>query len=390
MTRSCSLSLTTSFSRAVALTVMLSGALFSTRMAQADEFSLLPTGDPVYGQLSSLTRPSDSKITSPLTRYEAALQAARSMLDVQNRDPKLVTRGQWRAIKALSISLKAELRQLGVDPDAIQVAADRGLKALDLKATDSPSPARQPRSLPTRLAASPATSGKAAPRGSLLMTSPGLNNANVKNTTSTIPLSQQLRVSASLMATERVGDDPFSTSFGQSSRALSIGGPQGSARSLASETSVAYDLNRWLTLRGASSQRNLAGGVATSPLLGAPMFDGATQVKGAGGGVDINVGSILKFSTDMERLRTNTGAGASRIGGGASLSMNRLSMAVNIGRLQPEDVDALPALEKQFGIGVDVTQRLKLNLLYQSLFAQNANNTPSNASRISGGISLSF
>lgn len=370
---------------------MLSGALFATRTVMADEFSLLPMTDPAYGQLSSLARPTDNKITSPLTRYEAALQAARAMIDIQNRNPKLVTRTQWRAIKSLSISLKIELKQLGVDADAIQLTADRNLKEMEFKASDLPAPAPIPRSFPTRVAAAPAGSSKVGTgRSSLLLASPGLDSTRVRSSVTTIPLSQQLRVGATLLATERVGDDPFSTSFGQSGRAITGGTLAGANRNLASETSVAYDLSRWLTVRAASSQRHLDGGLGTSPLLEAPLFAGATQAKGAGGGVDINVGPRLKFSTEVERLRANTGAAASRIGGGASLSMNRLSMSVNMSRLQPEDADALPATAAQIGVGVDVTQRLKLNLLYQSLFAQTANNTPSSESRVSGGISLSF
>ncbi len=155
-----------------------------------------------------------------------------------------------------------------------------------------------------------------------------------------------------------------------------------------SQTGLSYDLGR-LTLRADKSRLNWQGaGNLDSPLLGASLFSGARGASATGGGVDLSLGD-LKFSTDIERLRADTGVLGSRIGGGASLSAfrDRLSLGMSLSRLVPGDKTAPSETAAQASASLDVSPRLSLNLKYQGLFAP----VPSaNASRVAGGVSLSF
>ncbi|PQV62578.1 hypothetical protein B1R32_12816 [Abditibacterium utsteinense] len=364
-------------------------AVFSSAPARADEFAILPPGDAIYAQLATLGRAaSASKTPAPLTRYEAALQAARAILELQNGDDAGVPRENWRALSALTISLKNELRQLGIDVDAARALATKNLHKAARKTDVS--------GAPTANFSPPVAPPKsAAARGSSLL-SP--QNSAVAGQTLTrknsegaleVQLAPRLRAETALQAVQRTGLDPLGAADGFPLRGESAGSK---VESLASQTVLSYDLSRYLTLRAANSKLNWNGAGDTpllSPLLGAPFFEGASRAGGTGGGVDVNLGSGLKFSTEIEKLRANTGASTSRIGGGASLSafQNRLSMNMSVSRLSPEDKAALPSTAAQIGASLDVSQRLSLSLLYQGLFAPIAN---SSASRVSGGVSLSF
>ena len=108
----------------------------ATTGARADEFSPVPTGDPIYRQLSALdsSDPTVAKASAGLTRYEAALQVARIITRVSNDSSAQLSRVGWRALRDLSGSLKSELNQLGIDVAAAQKLADDKLKAPATKA----------------------------------------------------------------------------------------------------------------------------------------------------------------------------------------------------------------------------------------------------------------
>ncbi len=413
---------------------------FPLSHAGADEFSVLPPNDPIYAQLAMLERgkPS-SKALVPLTRYEAALQAARAILDLRNRDSALVARDDWRAITALTNSLKSELRQLGVDIDAARALAAKNLQNPERKSQPTTTPISSAPSLWSNNLSNE-LKGNSAPtkvrnsekgRSSLLMAPQvmaGVGSTLERKSSDgslSFQLSPRLRAETALQAVQRTGLDPLDAARGFSLRGVSDNSRTDNSRtgnsaaadsgatnskatdsrveSLASQTTLSYDLSRYLTLRAANSRLNWGAATAlgtgspssplsspfSSPLLGVPLFEGASSAGGSGGGVDVNLGAGLKFSTEIERLRANTGASARRIGGGASLSafQNRLSMNMSLSRLFPQDKTALPSTAAQLGASLDVSQRLSLSLIYQGLFAP----TPSNsASRVAGGVSLSF
>jgi hypothetical protein len=371
--------------RIFAVGFVVSGTLSSAR---ADEFSLVAPGNPAYERLSLLARPGTAPVSAPITRYEAALQTARAILDLQ-RETQLVSRSQWRAVKFLTLSFRGELQRLGVNVENTLALAERGLKNSEtpLGAANNRADAGTSTRVPLGfqpLSPNP-VARRNAPSSSLLMTPPGVDVA-VSQRALEIPLSQKLRTGAALMAVARNQNDPFSESnrFGAASNALAPKSDE-----IASQKSLSFDVNPTLTVRAATTKRNLVGTPNDSPLLGAPIFAGASDVRATSGGVDVNLGAGLKLSTEIESLRANTGAGASRIGGATSLSLfqNRLAMKMSLSRLLPTDKDALPATAAQLGASLDVTRRLSLNLQYQGLFSQSQNTS---ASKVSGGVSLSF
>ncbi len=403
--------------------------LWVSAPARADEFSVLPPGDPINTQLALLRRgetgsKTDSKAAPPLTRYEAALQTARVLLALQDESENSarVSRSEWRSILALTLSLQSELKQLGVDVEAARALAKQNLRKIPVSNANSDSTlfdksasggllrggllrggfrksvARKSAPLSGSLLMVPQTGFATA--GSATLGSAAKNSLAKENLEGGVKLqiSPRLRAETALRVETKTGfsasnprlEGAPSNAFagrasGESEVTVEIEG-------LAAQTALSFDFSRYLTLRAARSKlswNNASGGALRSPFLDAPLFEGASRAAGTGGGVDVNLGAGLKLSTEIERLRGNTGAGASRIGGGASVSalQNRLSMNMSVSRLTPEDKTSSPSTAAQLGASLDVSQRLSLSLLYQGLFAP----TPSrSAARVSGGVSLSF
>lgn len=365
------------------------GAFCVSAPARADEFSVLPPGDPITVQLAVIA--TDFSPQS-LTRYEAALQTARVFLDVQSRPGNAVSRAQWRALAALSVSLKSELRQLGVDSDAARALALRNLKATESRTTQTAGQninkttgeSASLISLSRRAVKSPATRNSSFLAPDLVS---GLApSEGVSRPALDVRLTPRLRIATQFQTGARpgLGSPETATPFAPRT---ALTGPPGAA-TFSSQTALSFDLSRYLTLRAANSRLNWEG-AGENPLLEAPIFAGARGASATGGGVDLNLGSALKFSTDVERLRSSTGTLASRIGGSASLSawQDRFSLNMSLSRLLPEDKTTLPATAARVGASLDVSRRLSLNLSYQGLFTP----TPStSASRVAGGASLSF
>ncbi|RYG73959.1 hypothetical protein EON80_02835 [bacterium] len=357
----------------LALTVGLGSALFAPN-AHADEFSLVPKGDPIYAQLTNLAKPGSEKVASTLTRYEAAVQTARLILTMQESDALDMSRSNWRALRGLTVALKTELEQMGVDVKATIALADNKLENMVQPDLSIPASARRQAQAARNL----------TPVGGSALFPSTLDNPRIKQNGLEFPLSQRLRASTALTAIERNGKDPFENDFGR--RTSNGAGAQNNMKAVGSQASLAYDLSRNLTVRASGSKVSSQAGDV--PLLAAPFLNGAGEVSEAGGGLDVNIGSNLKLSTELARLRGDNGTQASRIGGGASISafQNRLSMRMSLSRLQPEDDAALPSNSAHVGVGIDVTRRLSLSLLYQGLFTESTPNT----SRVSGGFSLNF
>ena len=381
--------------RGLLATFVLCALSASAAAARADEFSPVPAKDPIYRQLSALDSadPTVARVTSGLTRYEAALQVARIITRVSNDPGAQLSRVGWRALHDLSQSLKSELTQLGIDVAAAQKLADARLKApeaargavSDNSARDLSVPSgfgSAARSFPAGIARGAAgdnllggsvfAPGGAAPAS-------GLQSGNFSST-----LVPRLRVGAALIALQRAENDPFKSS-GAGHALLSSGSE---TRVLGQSTSVDYDVTPWLSVRALSSRRDLANVPDVSPFLRDSFFDNATEARSAGGGLGIDVGA-LSFTTKIETLSTNAGTRGTSAGGGVSLSawQNRLSLSAHLARLQPEDRAVLPSTRTELNIDLNVTQRLSLSLFYQGLFTQQK---IGNSERVAGGLNLSF
>ena len=364
---------------------LLAALVLGGGAARADEFSPVAAGDPIYRQLRALSPGQNSD--AGLTRYEAALQSARVITRVAN-DPRAdLSRAGWRAVRDLTQSLGAELRQLGIDIEATRALADRNLQAppkiaavpgLGVGSQASPNPragavARGPISsgLGLRGGAGASASFRSA---NLLL--PGLQSGNFS--ASIMP---RLRVGAALVALQRAQNDPFN---GAGADQALLSANQG--RLLRSDVAVDYDVNSWLSVSAQRSQRALNVPGVLPPLEG-DFYSGASEANSAGGGLSVALG-LLNFRTDIESLSTNTGARGTSVGGGVKLSawQNRLSLSAHLARLQPEDRAYLQQTKTELGVGLEVTNRLNLSLLYQGLFTQRNDGTE----RVVGGLNLSF
>ena len=394
--------------RGLIVTLALCALNTVTGNARADEFSPVPLGDPIYRQLRALdpadpTTTTAAKAGAGLTRYEAALQVARIITRVSNDSSAQLSRVGWRALRDLSGSLRSELSQLGIDVAAAQKLADAKLKApaarsasVDAAPLDLSAPARlsgAERALPPSIVRGAAGSnffgsgsgalGNDLGGASLLQSGYALA-PSVQNSRFSASIVPRLRVGAALLALQRAENDPFQSS-GAGQALLSSGS---NSRVLGSSTSLDYDVTSWLSVRALSSRASLLGVPNVSPFLRDPLFEGASEARSAGGGVGIDVGD-LSFSTKFERLSTNTGARGTSVDGGVRLSawQNRLSLSAHMARLQPEDRAVLPSTSTELNIGLNVSQRLSLNLFYQGLFTQQNLN---NSERLAGGLNLSF
>ncbi|BCM90402.1 hypothetical protein IAD21_02254 [Abditibacteriota bacterium] len=353
----------------------LCGSLFAPAIARADAFSPIPTGNPIYRQLDSIALLSDGKPLKPaanLTRYEAALQVARVAVVVTSK-PEALSRSGWRSLRELTTSLKSELRQLGINVEDVLGECALQLDAPSRPLLPPPAPIRSTRinsnaSIPSLLnpSSSPATLG--------------VGRSTARSDVA-LPILGRARVEAALLALQRNAQDPLFTRSG----ALGV---QSSATQFAGkDLSLAVDVNSWLRVRALSSQRRLGVGGDTPPALSSPLFNGAREASAFGGGLEVSPLSGFSISTNIERLGTDTGTRGTRVGGGIGLSawQNRLTMSAHLSRLQPEDRAILPSTETELNLGVGVSQRLSLNLLYQGLFS-----SQSESSRLAGGLNFSF
>ncbi len=360
-------------SRFFVRTCLCGGLLLSVAAsARADAFSPVPAGDPIYRQLSALALPRAGKTAPPsanLTRYEAALEVARGAA-IAGANPDALSRTGWRALRELTLALHSELRQLGVDTVDV------------LKQCDAHSDATSPSTLPhplrggvSKLSANFAPGATSFLTGTTSPVTRGLLGSSLQAS-----LPGRARVEAALLALKRDSQDPFtSDASGLRSTPTLFAGKN---------ASVSLDVNSWLRVRALASQRRLGlPGDDTPPALGAPLFSGAREAKGIGGGLEVSPIDGVKFSTEIERLSTNLGTAGTRVGGGIGLSawQNRLTLSAHMSRLQPEDRAVLPATATELGVGLGVTQRLSLNLLYQGLFS-----SQSESSRLAGGLNFSF
>lgn len=350
----------------------------------ADAFSPIPQGDPIYRQLGALTLPAEGKLPKPapgLTRYEAALQVAR-VSAVAATKPGSLSRSGWRALRELTLELKGELRQLGVDVEDVLALCARRLDAsafVSAPAKGAPTvslvrPQRQERGASGAIA--PATpsflNGQVSPADRRLRQS-GLQMSS---------LSSHVRVAAALSALQRDIDapDPFA-----SGGSLALGRSKGS-QIVGSDTSVDVDLNSWLRVGARASRRRL-GLDDQTPALTSPLFQGAEKATGLGGVVEVSPVGGLRLSTDVEQISTNVGASALRVGGGIGLSgwQNRLTLSAHLSRLQSQDRAFVPATASELKIGLGLSDRLSLSVLYQGLFS-----SQSQSSRLAGGLNFRF
>ena len=384
--------------RFLSLFLVVACLSLSQARAHADEFATIPAGDAIHGNLSALNKlfphPSAAKVGTgaSLTHYEAALETARDYYHFSGEASPgaiILTHEGAQALSSLVLALRPELRELNVDTDAMLALAQQASHPGHvLAATASPSndvaatdaswfPATASRSF-----RGPHTDPLA---GGLWGTASPWSLLRRSSAEATLPLSQHLRLGAALTALQR---ESLLDPFGDSDRS-GLTSQAESSRHIGTSATMAYDVNPYITLHAGGKVRDVmaADRMGASPLA-APLFSGSNQVRSTGGGVDFRV-SGLRLSTDVARLSTDAGEAGTSSGVGVGLTawQNRLSLSAHLSRLQPDDSALLASTATELKLGVDVTRRVSLGLLYQGLFTDQ---TTTNSSRVAGAINLSF
>ena len=201
-----------------------------------------------------------------------------------------------------------------------------------------------------------------------------------------LPLSQRLRVNTAIQALAQAQDDPLQASS-LAMRRSSFQSPHATSSNTLTGHSLgtSLDVNRWLSLNAGYNQQTL---VPRPFSLRDALFANSTQTQSLGGGVDIRLLHSLTLSGNMAKVMGTGGnpVRGTRYGGGLGLTgwKNRLSLNANLSRLVPEDSLALTSTATELNLGLDVTQRLSLNLLYQQMFGIQ------NQTQVAGGIVINF
>lgn len=360
-------------------TLLLSPAFSAS--ARADDFATLTAGDPLYRSMAIVARNgltsansnalisrarSGSRNTNALlTRYEMALQVAEAIYTATARHD---ADASWdataplpalRELQTLTTNLRPELQKLGVDTGA----ALRLLQMLTKPVT------------PAAIAlSSTRNDGKVRDNADSL-----LNSTNWRSDPSRdgISLARRFRVDSALSALERESEDSLGN--GVPNRVQGAG--------------LAFDVAPGLSLRAAYQRRDLNQKFTDLSTLGlqTPSPLKAGEEHSLKGGLDFSLRSGLLFSTQIEKIAPEGSAlGATRLTGGVGLSawQNRLSLVAKLSRLQPEDMNALaPSTLAGVNLGVDVSQNMSLNLLYQHLFSAPSSQR---SGVFAGGVSIKF
>ena len=374
-------------------------------MARADDFSSVPIGDALYGQLKQVQSASwtagrgAAHTPNTMTRYEMALEAARAYLSLNARHK---ADANWqaqppasvRALREMMLALRPELQRLDVDVTAalelcdalLNRKANSGAAAMTLDGSSIENAA-------TNVLARPA-----APRDNNSentgLGSTALNagrDFRLSGGDVTMKLSQRLRISAAQSSLERTARDPFGD------RRLTGATPENSL-SASVGTGATLAVNDWLSLRAGVEERSATpDAFRVGAVLGsqrAPSLIGGAQSQSFGGGLDIEVRPGLRLSGDVARVAVRDfGAPGettgTRFGGGVDLSawQNRLALSVNLSRLVPEDSASLASSSAALNLALG-GDRLKLKLLYKQLFGEAAN-APNNRV-IAGGVNINF
>jgi hypothetical protein len=390
----------------------LVGGAMTARPARADEFSMVPAGDPLYRYLMAVTeagwRGVPQGSSSTLTRYEMALETAKAIFTVTARQQASKTwalsapKPALRALRELTNEFRVELKTLGVDVAAAQQMYS-GLLRPSSASAPLPVAASSGNTRLEQLPAESAASSMTVASAGIALDEPSGPAASGTQRTREfqIPLSQRLRINTALSVLARDAEDLF----GDSALGVRHMDAPGAQRSTLADgalpaggtvqANMDVGVTDWLTLRAGYGRRALAPQPMSleSLALKDPSLPLIGQQNSMSGGVDVAVRPGVRLSGNVENIETDTAAGSrewTRVGGGLALSawQNRLSLKANMSRLVPEDARVLPSTIGGLNVNLDVTERLSLTLLYQQLFS--APNPARPDRLVAGGININF
>jgi hypothetical protein len=193
-----------------------------------------------------------------------------------------------------------------------------------------------------------------------------------------LPLSGRLRFEALVSKLKRDARDPFGDTDDMMPQSARAG--------------VAFSLTNGVKLRAfGGREQSLIDREFLSPTSRLNVVEG-TNFTTAGGGVSIELPRGVQLSGNVERLsaRDSRKSDWNRFGGelGFSAWENRLSLRANWSRMLPTDTRLLPSTASGVDVELDVSERLRLTLLYRQLFNERAEIAANRV--ISGGININF
>jgi hypothetical protein len=339
--------------------------LCQAQSARADEFSAVPMGDTAYKQLAALAPTGWIELhaapRTPLTRYEIATEAARALVSLRARRDagqtfvvNAVSRAALSALRELSGKFRAELRAMGIDSnDAMRLCDDLMRETPMRRAViAAPLPETSSEARPVRAA----TAGELPRRVAL-------------------SLSDRLQFESLVSKLERDAVDPF-------------GDTGVAALPNAARAGVALAVNPTVALHAFGGHtlmpsRELA-------LLPVPS---SMRIATRGGGVSVSLPRGVQLRGEFEKLSAldNGESGAwNRFGAelGFAAWQNRLSLRANWSRLLPNDARLLPSTTSGLDMALDISERLRLTLLYRQMYGERAEATANRV--VSGGININF
>ena len=362
------------------------------------EFTVIAANSPLYSHLqtvqgagwtSLIAENQDPPISSGLTRYEMALEAAKAVFTLQARQQagslsRESTRiEELQSLRALCVGLKMELLRLDVRVDSAITLLDQLIKTRSSEL---------------------ATANSSTPQTSLSFSS--TPRRDLENTVSerevSLPLSRRLRVHGALSPLTRERNTFWSASSENASPDIfRLKTPTSKSNNMDGEVGTTLSLSKRLRLRTSAEQRApqflFAENSVFPDTLNLP-GDGSPMTRSLGSGVDFAVLPGVIFSGNVAHVSgfdlDSTPGGASvdgtRFSGGIDFSgwQNRVALSAHLARLVPEDSPAFGTTAAQLNLGVEVTRQIQLNLLFRQMFDNPQNS--GGARQISGGININF
>lgn len=370
------------------LGTVLAAAIFLPQApAHATKFAPVPKESTLYTHLSTLrnsswirsfdTIASDTK--EPLTRYEIALETAKTLIFVRARsqsDQKWehsATIAELRSLQMLTRMLKAELAEFDIDVDeTLLFLNDLIVKAqepqLKLKATE------------------PREREEAA----------SVSFSRFENEETIASLSQRWRIYSALDSLEQQSRDPMGVSTDeidifsvQPGNTLS---PESNAQVKRLRAGTAFNFSDSFRLRADYGHEKNVDNVGLREFLSSsansPMTQSARTLEA---GADWSPRPGLTFSGGIAHIDSEdpTQDGI-RFQGGIGLTawQNRVALSAHLSRLVPEDSLALSQSAARLNLGVGITSQLQLKLMYQQLFGEGELGRENR--RFGGSIDFSF
>jgi len=370
--------------------------LLGVGSARADDFSLVPMGDASYKQLSVLGPLGWTELRSvpkaSLTRYEIATETARAIdalrkLRSSTRfySPTPAMRPGIRAVRDLTEKYRPELRGMGIDATEAIHFCDELIKGSDVRGSElgkSDSGTSEPGRSESGSSAGVSLTGQpiSSPRRESKLRTSMSGSVIGGETRLALPLSSRLRFESMVTKLSRDAADPFGDTNDLTSPNSSRAG-------------VALSLNNVVAMHAFGGRSSVArrGALAALSDPGRSLNAPVSAFASSGAGVSVTLPRGVQLQGNYERLSAlGGGADWNRVGGEVEMSAwrNRLSLRANWSRLLPIDARLLPSSASGLDVGLDVSERLRLTLLYRQMYSDSAETTASRV--VSGGININF